>query len=66
MGLGKTLTMISLIAANPALVEAAAIPSPFSFRGSFTPSDLRLVKTTLLILPLPRGYPLASRVFGPS
>ena len=59
MGLGKSLTMISLIAANPASIQSV----DFSSQESSSCSALRRVKTTLLVLPLPREYSLTFEPF---
>ena len=64
MGLGKSLSMISLIASNPASNLAAAAPTPFtSIEAHVT---LRPVKATLLVVPLPREYSLFFYVVLPA
>lgn len=56
MGLGKSLSMISLVASNPAVDLKAAVPSRFdSVDAHYVVSP---VKSTLLVVPLPREYSL--------
>lgn len=48
MGLGKTLTMISLIALHPAQVASSLV---FTAQGT-----IRRIKTTLIVVPFPCGW----------
>lgn len=52
MGLGKSLSMISLILSNPASDLKTAEPAYLNSLGS--DDAVSLVKTTLLVVPLPR------------
>lgn len=58
MGLGKSLSMISLVASNPATSLKAAVPAHFNLVE--VPDAVSPVKTTLLVVPLPREYFLSS------
>lgn len=57
MGLGKSLSMISLVSSNPARDLKA--PEPSYFNPLEVGDAVSPVKTTLLVVPLPREYSLS-------